>query len=537
MSNLSPGEDAGQVAVATDTVEDIANIETTFLDHTEEEPLLLQETVTSDKKHLHELGDVRELGDATRMKQTNGVASDAEGGVSFGVGSTPKEVGQFQKSEKAKNRSGAGENEVLIDGLVSSDYDPVSEPLLADNERASPPRGSVSQVQSPQQQGRTDVKQQGVFKKTPMPRSQSQPLTTDEAVYSQYWRGQVTVIKSPEAVQAEACVKPDKAPPLTDAMSRSGIARSILMGNNILVLECLRQGESPHTICSKSGMSFLHIVATNATPEHEVKYVPMVFQLSNAGINLNVKDKDGNTAVRIAILRRLPQILAALLKCGAEVEEMDLELAEQVRGVAKSDILEILRRLTPSYWSAVHDVTPYKVHRLVKSWSRVNLSRNGQTLVEYAKQNAKEESVSKMLIEHEASIELAHAVMAGDSERTQFLLCNGAADLNTRDTSVKNNCFEPFSPLTLVGAAIKYGHVSVLSVLRDADKRIASGLAKPASDFEAGGDRRAMRPDRVRKTQSYDLASNTVFHYRSDNGGSCEMRENDAVTSSLCNIL
>lgn len=207
MSNLSPGEEASQVAMATDLAEDITNIETTFRDHSEEEPLLLKETVMSEKKHLHELGDVRELGDATQTKQSNGVASDAKGNGSFGGASTAESPGValLQQSEKAKSRAGAGENVVLIDGLMHSDYDPVSEPLLVDDDRASPPRVSISQVQSPQQQGRADVKQHGGFKKTAMARSQSQPLTTDEAVYSQYWRGQVTVIKSPEAIHAETC--------------------------------------------------------------------------------------------------------------------------------------------------------------------------------------------------------------------------------------------------------------------------------------------------------------------------------------------
>ncbi|KAH9500596.1 hypothetical protein Btru_077045 [Bulinus truncatus] len=273
-----------------------------------------------------------------------------------------------------------------------------------------------------------------------------------------------------------------------------------------------------------------------ASPEQEVRFVPIIFQLSNAGIDLNKRDISGATAVKIAVTRRLPQILAALLKCGAEFTEDDQYCLEQVKGVAKSEMMELVRRLTPSYWVAVHDPTPFKVHRLVKSWSRVNLTRNNLTLIEYAKRNVKDESIVKLLLQHEASIELAHAVMAGDSDRVKVLLCHGDIDLDSRDASVKNNCFEPFAPLSLVGAAIKYDHVDVLKVLRQAKaNRKSYGQQKPpcGENTEAGGDNSVL----IKRGHSYEGAGVSVFHYSSAHGGSCRAPELMTTPSAVCDIF
>jgi hypothetical protein len=73
--------------------------------------------------------------------------------------------------------------------------------------------------------------------------------------------------------------------------------------------------------------------------------------------------------------------------------------------------------LWPGYWVAVKDNNTFRVNKLVKSWCRVNLSQNGQSLIEYAKAVAEDPKLIKHLVNNEASIELAHAVMAGDGDR------------------------------------------------------------------------------------------------------------------------
>ena len=123
--------------------------------------------------------------------------------------------------------------------------------------------------------------------------------------------------------------------------------------------------------------------------------------------------------------------------------------------------------------------------RLVKAWARVNISRpgEGQTLIEFAKKNARDSAVVNLLLQHEASIELAHAVMAGDTQRAKVLLCNGGADLSTADFSVRSPALHAFAPLSLRGAAEKYGHVKVLKLLQDRQTDISkSTSASPSQE-------------------------------------------------------
>ncbi|KAI8773110.1 CAunnamed protein product [Biomphalaria glabrata] len=365
----------------------------------------------------------------------------------------------------------------------------------------------------------------------------------DESEYSKYWRGEVTVIKPSNLVNnAGIEVIPSVTPAaqnvstLDQTMAASSITTSIIRGDSRLLLECIKQGENLKLICSKTGRSYLHLVALIASPEHDMKFVPMVYQLSNSGIDLDSLDNSGTTAVRYAVTRRLPQILAALLKCGAEFSGDDQYWLEQVKGVSKAEMMELVRRLTPSYWVAVHDATPFKVHRLVKSWSRVNISRNKLSLIEYAKKNDCDDAIIKLLLQNEASIELAHAVMAGDPDRTKVLLCHGEVDMDTRDASVKNNCFEPFAPLSLVGAAIKYDHVDVLKVLRNAkmNRKSYSSQRQPCGEnTAAGGDNSVL----IKRGHSYEGAGVSVFHYNSTRGGSLEFQPPELMTSSICDIL
>ncbi|CAG5118807.1 unnamed protein product [Candidula unifasciata] len=318
-------------------------------------------------------------------------------------------------------------------------------------------------------------------------------------------------------------------------MAATAITRAILMGNNRLVLECLKQGENPHLTCRKTGRSYFHVVASTATADKELQWVPVVYQLSNAGVDVDTKDREGQTAVRIAIKRRLVQILAALLKCGAEFSAADEYYADQAAGVVKSEMMNVIRRLTPGYWAAIDNFTHSKVNRLIKAWSRVNISRNGQTLIEYAKHNAGDTSVVKSLVHNEASIELAHAVMAGDAERVRVILCDSAADLATTDTSVKNS----FVPLTLFEAAILYRHDNILSVLKEISRAKSSTFVKPDTNTDffksSSGDCGSSSSQYFRKKSESGSMGNlsNVIYYGSNNsvGGS------DSVTSAMCAIF
>ncbi|GFR62996.1 hypothetical protein ElyMa_000144400 [Elysia marginata] len=77
--------------------------------------------------------------------------------------------------------------------------------------------------------------------------------------------------------------------------------------------------------------------------------------------------------------------------------------------------------------------------------------------------------------------------MAGDAQRARVLLCNGGADLSTLDYSVRSAALHTFAPLSLIGAAEKYGHLKVLRLLQAKEASVAkSPTASPVR--ETGND-------------------------------------------------
>ncbi|XP_076466222.1 uncharacterized protein LOC143297688 [Babylonia areolata] len=271
---------------------------------------------------------------------------------------------------------------------------------------------------------------------------------------------------------------------VSEEFLQTSLARCILKQDSQLALLCLEQGEDPGVRCQTTGRGLFHLVSTEASPMTETKFVPFVYILSNAGLDLDVTDNQGVTPLQLAIRGGLLEVMTALLKCGAQCQGDEEQLAEKHGGLFPSEFVTVLRKLTPGYWQAVGQNNTFRVNKLAKSWCRVNLSRHGQSLIEYAKATAKDPKLIKHLLDSEASIELAHAVMAGDAQRMRVLLCDQAVDLATTDLSNRESYFEPFSPLTLYGAALKYGHKHLLGMLRDVKDLPGAGRAGAVAEEE-----------------------------------------------------
>ena len=80
------------------------------------------------------------------------------------------------------------------------------------------------------------------------------------------------------------------------------------------------------------------------------------------------------------------------------------------------------RKLWPGYWQASADNNTFRVNKLVKSWCRINLARGPISLIEHAKSKSQDPKLIKHLVDNEASVELAHAVIAGDLHRVRYRL-------------------------------------------------------------------------------------------------------------------
>lgn len=254
---------------------------------------------------------------------------------------------------------------------------------------------------------------------------------------------------------------------------KTKLFQGILSKDSLVFLASIKGGEDVNRTCSKTGQSFLHVISAFASFGIERKYIPMVYQLSNAGAKLDTPDMKGISPLHFAIGKALMEVMLALVKCGASCDkEVELELLRSVSGPSGFELTSAYQKFAPGYWDAVENDKAFKTNVLVKSWCRINISRNNKSLIEYAKEQNACDKIVKMLLQNEASIEFAHATIAGDEERMRYLLLHHEVDLATSDLSHRESYFEPYSPLTLYGAAIKYGHKHILHLLKNPEELV-----------------------------------------------------------------
>ncbi|KAH3724134.1 uncharacterized protein LOC127854038 [Dreissena polymorpha] len=253
---------------------------------------------------------------------------------------------------------------------------------------------------------------------------------------------------------------------LSPEFCRSSLYLAICDRNTQRTLQCIKRGSDVNVTCTKTGNTLLHVIMIEASPMTETKYVPFVYQLSNADVKFDVANLNGVTPIQLAIKLHLLELMVALIKCGATCEvESHLDLITSCSGPVEYEFRSAYRKFGPGYWEPVLEDKAFKVNVLVKSWSRINIQRGGKTLIEFAKEKGAQEKIIKQLMDNEVSIEFAHATIAGDYDRMMHL-SHYTVDMETKDYSHKENYFQPYCPLTLYGAAVKYGHKHVLPLLK-----------------------------------------------------------------------
>lgn len=233
-----------------------------------------------------------------------------------------------------------------------------------------------------------------------------------------------------------------------------------------------------------TGGSYLHRIVENCRTvpsSDEMRAVPLVYALSNAGIDMDAVDSRGNTALRMSIKYRLLDIMVACLKAGASADQNEEELIAKHTVLFSYEFFNWFKKLVPGYWQAVEENNAFRVNKLVKSWCRINVERRNESLLEFAKRINAKRKIVDLLEQNEASIDFAHATIAGDEERMKFLLCNRSVSLNTVDYSHRKDIFSQLTPFSLRETALAYGHHHVMPLLGDRTFEKRSRQTKPSS--------------------------------------------------------
>ena len=209
-----------------------------------------------------------------------------------------------------------------------------------------------------------------------------------------------------------------------------------------------------------------------ADQTNEEKCVPMIYQLSNAGIDVNARDYKGRTALELAIFRELQELMMALLRVGVDPTEMDYKTKIRDFGSPfEYELINSMEKFEPGLWGAVAKNDTGMVHMLVNSWCRINIVKNNQTLMQFAQNNVKSEDIFNILDDYEVTIEFVHATLAGDEKRMlEFLMDSKPCDPSIMDISYQERWSKPLAPRSLRDTALAMGHQHVLHLLPEDDE-------------------------------------------------------------------
>ncbi|CAG2231084.1 unnamed protein product [Mytilus edulis] len=184
-------------------------------------------------------------------------------------------------------------------------------------------------------------------------------------------------------------------------------------------LKAIKNGEDVN-IVSETGESFLHVIAKRYSGEHDVPYLlPVLFQLSNAGIKTNVKNQDGETALHLAVKKTRMQILVrALIMIGVDPK------IQNTNGEEIKDLIDEVERgtqicvdlLYPGLWNAVDKGDDDLVLRLVNSWCNLEEIKNGKPLLNLVHLNLIEKTAN-MIEKSSKTMKLVYASLAKDKKR------------------------------------------------------------------------------------------------------------------------
>lgn len=244
------------------------------------------------------------------------------------------------------------------------------------------------------------------------------------------------------------------------------------MRNGTQLLTTLHQGEDVTLVDTNGGSTYLHLLMTVAHPACEAAVVPMIYMLSNAGVDVNAEDSSGHTALHHAIDKELVDCMAALVRVGVDPTTHDYpEVVRAVGSPFELEMADTLDKYAPGLWAAVAQNNTALVHMLLNSWCRLSINKNGITLLQFAQGTNKSPELCALIEDCEVSLEFVHATLAGDEKRMlEFLMDSKPCDPAMMDISYQERWCQPLQPRSLRDTAIAMGHTHVLHLLPEGEE-------------------------------------------------------------------
>ncbi|CAF0745128.1 unnamed protein product [Brachionus calyciflorus] len=222
--------------------------------------------------------------------------------------------------------------------------------------------------------------------------------------------------------------------------------------------------------------SFLHYVTQTAQSGDDISW-RIVYSLSNAGIDVNMQNSQGNTALHLAYMRGYTEIgfefIEALLKIGTDLRIRNNNNKIAQKYMEDSEQLKCMYEAHyPGIWAAIDDSNTIDIQRLSNALVRLNLKKDGIKLEEYAyeKKISNKSELTLIFTRYSQAIDLVHSIYSIDFKRVDYLanLLGDKFDSNLADFSYCFTWFKPYCrniPKFLLEIALETKHLDIIKLL------------------------------------------------------------------------
>lgn len=232
-------------------------------------------------------------------------------------------------------------------------------------------------------------------------------------------------------------------------------------------LAVINSGKEDVNTSSENNETYLHVISQNFISDDDAPaLIPVVFQLSNAGIDVNAGDADGNNALHVAVTSpNARKLIRALIMIGLDPLATNNEGKTPYKlGNAFPENLKILKALSPGLWNAVKRNCETDVKLLSSSWCKINETRSGVSLIQLA-DKAEDKNIKKILLLEEKTITFVHYVLAADRKQMRPFFNRKDTDINALSTSYIDKDSGDLVCLPLIGEVALLGLTAVLRKL------------------------------------------------------------------------
>jgi len=170
---------------------------------------------------------------------------------------------------------------------------------------------------------------------------------------------------------------------------------------------------------NENNETYLHLTAKSFSSSVDTPFlVPIIFQLSNAGITQNSLDTNGNTALHIAAEKYgSHELVRAFIMIGIDPTTKNAN-GRTAQELAYEDavVLLTLKTLHPGLWKAVELNADETILKLLGSWCKVDDKRDGKNLLDIATLLLADDILKELELSV-VNTKLAHAALAKDKKR------------------------------------------------------------------------------------------------------------------------